>query len=426
MSNYGFETQMIHAGESVDSDTLSRIQPIYQTTAYAFKSTEHAASLFELTQEGNIYSRLMSPTVDALERRVAALDGGVGALALASGHAAIFHTVVNLCEAGDEMVSSINIYGGAINLFGVTLQRLGIKVTFVDPSDLAAWEAAVTNRTKLFFTELVGNPNANVSDISAIADIAHKHGIPFMVDSTFTTPYLCRPFEFGADLVLHSATKYLGGHGNSMCGIVVDSGKFVYKGNPRFPRYNEPDVSYHGVVFADMGASAFIARLRVLVLRDVGACLSPFNAFMILQGIETLSLRMERHCDNALGVAKYLESNPHVSFVNYPSLPSSPYYHLAQKYLPRGASSVFTFGLKGGRSVGAKFIDNLQLISHVANVGDVRSLVIHPASTTHSQLNADQLVKAGISEEHVRLSIGLESIEDILADLDRAITIATK
>lgn len=423
---FSFDTVAVHGGYEAEPSTLSVVPPLYQTNAYEFLSTEHAKTLFELKEPGNIYTRLQNPTSAVLEERVAELDGGAAALAFASGHAAIFNMMINLASAGDEIVSSACIYGGAINLLGVTLDRLGIKVRFVDPGDLDAWEAAISGKTKAVFFEVIGNPNANVADIGAIAELAHKHGIPVIADSTFNTPYLCRPIEFGADFVIHSATKFLGGHSTAMCGLVVDSGNFVFKGNPRFPLYNEPDPSYHGIVFADLGPLAFISRLRALVMRDIGACLSPFNAFLVLQGVETLHLRMQRHCDNALKVAEFLEANEYVRFVNYPALPSSPHYGLAQKYLPKGASAVFTFGLKGGREAGAKFIDSLTLIKNVANVGDVRSLVIHPATTTHSQLTAEQLKAADISEETIRLSIGIEDINDIIADLEQAIKCAVK
>ncbi|MCI8500912.1 MAG: O-acetylhomoserine aminocarboxypropyltransferase/cysteine synthase [Oscillospiraceae bacterium] len=423
---FSFDTVAVHGGYETEQTTLSVVPPLYQTNAYEFKNTEHAKELFELKEPGNIYCRLSNPTSDILERRMAELDGGAAALSFASGHAAIFNTILNLANAGDEIVSSSCIYGGAINLLGVTLGRLGIKVRFVDPDDLKAWEEAINEKTRAVFFEVIGNPNANVADIGAIAEIAHRHGVPVIADSTFTTPYLCRPIEFGADIVIHSATKFLGGHSTSMCGIVVDSGKFEFKGNPRFPLYNDPDPSYHGIVFADLGPLAFISRLRALVMRDIGACLSPFNAFMILQGVETLHLRMQRHSENGLKAAAYLEAHPQVEFVNYPGLPSSRYHKLAQKYLPKGAGSVFTFGLKGGREAGAKFIDSLELIKNVANVGDVRSLVIHPATTTHSQLSAEQLKAADISEGTIRLSIGIEDITDIIADLEQAIKCAVK
>ena len=423
--NYGFDTLMVHAGTQPDPETHSVALPIYQTTAYTFDSTEHAARLFELKEPGNIYTRLSNPTVDALERRVAALDGGIGALAFASGHAAMVHTFLNLAGAGDEIVSSICIYGGAINMMGVTLGRIGVKVKFVDPGDLGAWEAAVTDRTKAFFVEAIGNPNANVADIEAIAAIAHRHGVPMIVDSTFTTPYLLRPIDYGADYVVHSATKFLGGHGTAMCGIVTDAGTFDFNGNPRFPLYTEPDVSYHGVVFAkDCGNAGFLSRLRAMMLRDLGGCCAPLSAFLIMQGIETLSLRMRHISESALAIAEHLESHPDVAFVNYPGLKSSPYYPLVRKYLPKGAGGVFTFGLKGGRERGAKLIDSLELILHVTNVGDSRTLISHPASTTHSQPSDEQLAESGITPETVRLSVGLEDPADLIADLDRAIAAA--
>ena len=424
---YRFDTQVIHGGMIPDMQTHSVTLPIYQTNAYTFENANYAKELFELKIPGNIYSRLSNPTADALERRMAILDGGVGALSFASGHAAIFNTILNLAQAGDEIVSSICIYGGAINLLGVTLNKIGIKTNFVNPDDLAAWEAAITNKTKALFVEVVGNPNANVADIESIANIAHKYGIPFIVDSTFTTPYLFKPIEHGADIVIHSATKFLGGHGAVMAGVVVDSGKFQFLGNERFAQYNEPDVSYHGIVFAkDCGNAGFISRLRALIMRDLGACLAPFNAYMVINGIETLPLRMQRHCESALAVAEYLQNNSNVTFVNYPGLKNNQYYSLAQKYLPKGCGAVFTFGLKGNRQAGMKFIDSLKLIDCVANVGDVRTQVIHPATTTHSQLSDEQLIQAGISAETVRLSIGLEDVNDIIEDLDQAIHAAVR
>ncbi len=426
MKNYNFDTNAIHSGYTCDETTKSIVPPIYMTNAYEFDSSEHAKNLFELKESGYIYSRIMNPTNDVLEKRMAVLDGGVGALAFSSGHAAIFNAILNLAQSGDEIVASNAIYGGAINMLGITLNRLGIKVNFVNPDDFEAWESNINDKTRAVFYEVVGNPNANVVDMEKIAEIAHKHGLPVIADSTFTTPYLCKPGDFGADIIIHSATKFLGGHSSVMGGIVVDMGTFNFKDNPRFPLYNDADPSYHGIVFADLGNSAFILRLRVLIMRDLGACISPFNAFMLLQGIETLGLRMQRHCENALAVAKYLKSNPNVSFVNYPGLEEDKYYELACKYLKKGASSIFTFGLKGGREVGKKFIDNLELFKNVANVGEVRSLVIHPATTTHSQLSKEQLEAASISEETVRLSIGLEDISDIIADLENAINIAVK
>lgn len=421
MKNYGFETKMIHAGYSGDAATHSVTPPLYQTNAYYFDNTEHAKSLFELSQPGNIYTRLMNPTNAFLEERITALEGGYAALAFSSGHAAMFNTIVNLCSEGDEVVSSRDIYGGAVNMLGVTLKRLGIKVIFVNPDDMDAWETAVTDKTRLFFTEVIGNPSANVSDIEKIANIAHRHGIPFMADGTFCTPYLCRPIEFGADIVIHSATKFLSGHGQVMAGVIVDSGKFVYKGNPRFPLFNEPDVSYHGVVFADLGEAAFISRLRALIMRDLGSCLAPFNAFMTMQGVETLSLRMERASENAEKIALFLESHKEVGKVNYPSLSGNKYRVLCEKYLPKGAGAVFTFKLNGNRERTAKFIDNLKLIQNVANVGDIRTQVVHPATTTHSQLNAEQLAASGIDEGTVRISVGIETVEDIIRDLEQAL-----
>ncbi len=423
MKDYRFDTLTIHAGIESDPTTKSIVMPIHMTTAYEFESTEYAKDLFDLKAAGNIYTRLQNPTTDALERRITALEGGVGSLCFSSGHAAIFNTILNLAKAGDEIISSLCIYGGAINMLGVTLKNIGITTKFVDPDNLEELEAAITPKTKAIFTEVVGNPNANVSDIKAMADIAHKHGIPLIVDSTFTTPYLIRPIEHGADIVIHSATKYLGGHGTSMCGIVVDSGNFKFEGNERFESYNTPDPSYHGLIFArDCGNAAFITRLRVLFMRDLGATCSPFNAFMVLQGVETLSLRMKKHCENAEKVASYLSGNKYITKVNYPALKDSKYFVLTEKYLPKGIGSVFTFEIDGDRTVGGKIIDNLELIKNVANVGDVRTLIIHPASTTHSQLTSEQLIKSGITEGTIRLSVGIEDAEDIIADLDAAIT----
>lgn len=432
--NWGFDTIALHGGFAGDGCEGSTEVPIHATSAYRFRDTRHAADLFELKEAGNIYSRLGNPTVSVLEQRVAALDGGVGAVAFSSGHAAIFSTMLCLAEAGDEIVSSLNIYGGAINMFGVTLKKLGIQVNFIpDNGDetsqqtAARWEAAVTEKTKAFFVEAVGNPNANVADLSAIAAVAKKHGIPFIVDSTFTTPALLRPRDFGANIVIHSATKFLCGHGNSLAGVTVDCGNFEYYGNPRFPQFTQPDGSYHDVVFGrDFGNAGFATRLRALTLRDLGGCLSPFNAYMVLVGIETLSLRMERHCQNALAVAQYLESNPHISFVSYPGLAGSRYKPLADKYLGGKGGAVFTFGVKGGRAAGARFIDSLKLIDLVANVGDAKTQVIHPASTTHSQLSEEQLVESGITPETIRISVGLETIGDIIADLEQAINSAVK
>lgn len=425
MKEYGFDTLQVRAGFTPDAETHSNAAPIYQTTAYTFDSTEHAKSLFELKEFGNIYSRLQNPTQGMLEERMSALDGGVGALAFSSGHAAIFNTIANLADQGDEIVSSICIYGGAINMMGVTLGRLGIGVKFVDPDDMSAWEDAITDKTKAFFVELVGNPNANVADIEKIAEIAHRHGIPLIVDTTFTTAYLNRAFDFGADIIVNSITKFAGGHSVSMGGIVIDSGKFKFLDNPRFPNYNTPDVSYHGVVFAkDFAGMEFIIRLRVLMMRDFGSCLSPFNAFTFLLGLETLSLRMEKHCQNANAVAEFLEKQPCVKKVNHSVLESNKYHALQQKYLPKGSGSVFSVEFEGTRDNCAKFIDSLELLSHVANVGDTKSMVIHPGTTTHSQLTDEQLVSSGITPTTIRFSIGIEDIKDIIADIDNALKIA--
>lgn len=418
---YGFNTTMIHAGFKPDKETGSMALPIYQTTAYEFPSAEHARQLFLLEKPGNIYTRITNPTQDVLEKRIAALEGGVGALALASGHSAIFLTLVNLAKAGDEIVASNLIYGGAINLLGVSFKKLGIDVKFVDPRNPENFRAATTNKTKAYIVEAIGNPNSDVADISAIADIAHSFGLPFIVDSTLATPYLLKPIEYGADIVIHSATKYLGGHGTSMAGVVVDSGKFDYA-NGNFPEFTSPDESYHGIVYSkDCGPAAFITKLRVQLLRDFGPAISPFNAFMIVQGIETLSLRMERHCKNADIIANYLNNHPNVIKVNYPNLQSDPNYNLAKKYLPKGVGSTFTFTLSGGKEAGIKFIDSLELIYHAANLGDARTLVVHPASTTHSQLTSEQLRLAMIDDGTIRISVGIEDAEDLIADLDQAI-----
>lgn len=420
--NYGIGTLAVHAGYTPDAAQHCTVPPIYQSNAYAFESVEYAKSLFELKEPGNIYTRITNPTVAVLEERINALEGGVGAVAMASGHAALFNTILNLARTGDEIVSSLCIYGGAVNMLGVTLSNLGIRVRFVDPDDFGAWEAAINEKTRALFVEIVGNPNANVADLERLAEIAHRHGIPLIADSTLTTPCLIRPIRHGADLVIHSATKYLGGQGNAMAGVVVDSGRFPFEGNERFPQYNAPDVSYHGIVFGrDCGSAGFINRLRALFLRDLGACLSPFNAYLILTGMETLPLRMRKHCDNALAVARFLEAHPRVEFVNYPLLESSKYYLLARKYLPLGAGSCYTFGLKGGREAGVRFMDSLKLLRNVSNLGDTRSMVSHPATTTHSQLSEDQLRASGITGGTVRLSIGIEEPEDLIADLEQAV-----
>lgn len=418
----GFETLALHAGHSPDSETLSRAVPIYQTTSYVFRDSQHAANLFSLQEEGHIYTRIDNPTTDVLEKRLAALEGGVGALALASGHAAISTALLNIASAGDEIVSSTNLYGGTVNMFTHTLPRLGIKVRFVDPSDPENFREAINGRTKAVFAETIGNPRCDILDIEAVSKIAHEAGIPLIVDSTFTSPYLCRPFEHGADIVVHSTTKFIGGHGTSIGGVIIDSGNFDWSQNDKFPGLTEPDASYHGLAYAkDVGRPAFIVKARVQLLRDLGGCLSPFNAFLLLQGIETLALRMERHVANAQQVAEYLQRHPRVNWVSYPGLEEHPSHQLCKKYLPRGAGAILTFGIKGGLEAGKKFIDNLKIISHLANVGDAKSLVIHPASTTHSQLSEEAMAKAGVSADLVRLSVGLESLGDILDDLEQAL-----
>jgi O-acetylhomoserine (thiol)-lyase len=417
---HGFETKALHAGQTPDPTTGSRAVPIYQTTSYQFKDTDHAARLFGLQEFGNIYTRLMNPTTDVLEQRIAALEGGVGALALASGQAAQTLGVLNIASVGDNIISSSDLYGGTYNLFRHTLPKYGVTTKFVDARDHEGFRKAIDGRTKLIYLELVGNPRLDIVDLETIAAIAHEHGVPVMVDATTATPYLCRPFEWGADLIVHSVTKYMGGHGTSIGGILVDGGKFNWR-SARFPEMTTPDASYHGLVYADLGAPAYILKARVQGLRDMGACLSPFNAFLLLQGIETLGLRMERHSSNALAVAKHLQHHPKVAWVRYPGLADHPSYHLAQKYMPKGQSGILGFGVKGGRAAGTQFINRLKLFSHVANIGDARSLAIHPASTTQSQLTADELTLTGVSEDFVRLSIGIETLSDILADIDQAL-----
>ncbi|AAM25314.1 MAG: O-acetylhomoserine sulfhydrylase [Caldanaerobacter subterraneus] len=418
---YGFSTIAIHEGWEPDPTTGAVALPIYQTTSFAFKSTQHAADLFSLKEDGYIYTRMMNPTVDAFERKMAALEGGVGALAVASGQAAITIAVTNIAGAGDEIVASTNLYGGTYNLFASTLKKFGINVKFADPSDPENFREKITEKTKALYVETIGNPKIDVADIEKIASVAHNAGIPLIVDNTFATPYLSRPIEFGADIVVHSTTKFIGGHGTSIGGVIVDSGKFNWA-NGKFPELTEPDPSYHGIRYVkEFGERAYIVKARVQLLRDLGAALSPFNAFLFVQGLETLALRMERHSYNALRVAEFLASHPLVSWVNYPGLKSSPYYELAQKYLPKGQGGVLTFGIKGGFEAGVKFIENLRLFTHLANIGDVRSLVIHPASTTHQQLSKEEQLASGVTEDMIRLSIGLEDIEDILEDLDFAL-----
>ena len=420
-TTWSFETRQIHAGQSPDSQTNSRALPIYQTTAYTFRDTKHAADLFALAEPGNIYTRIMNPTQGAVEERVASLEGGVAALLLASGQAAETYAILNLAEAGDHIVSSPNLYGGTYNLFHYTLPRYGIEVTFVDdPDNLDSWKKAIRPNTKAFFGESIANPSNAILDIENIAKIAHENGIPLIVDNTVATPFLLRPIEFGADIVVHSATKYMGGHGTTVAGVIVDSGKFDWKKNAaKFPQYNTPDPSYGGLVYADaLGELAYILRARIVLLRDFGAAVSPFNAFLIAQGLETLSLRMERHIQNAKAVATWLEKRSEVEKVNYASLDSHPHNKWAKKYTPAGSGAVLSFEIKGGIEAGKKFVEALELHSHVANIGDVRSLVIHPASTTHSQLTPQEQLDAGVTPGLIRLAVGIENINDILADIE--------
>ena len=420
-NNWSFETRQIHAGQSPDSQTNARALPIYQTTAYTFRDTKHAADLFALAEPGNIYTRIMNPTQGAVEERVASLEGGVAALLLASGQAAETYAILNLAEAGDHIVSSPNLYGGTYNLFHYTLPRYGIEVTFVDdPDNLDSWKKAIRPNTKAFFGESIANPSNAILDIENIAKIAHENGIPLIVDNTVATPFLLRPIEFGADIVVHSATKYMGGHGTTVAGVIVDSGKFDWKKNAaKFPQYNTPDPSYGGLVYADaLGELAYILRARIVLLRDFGAAVSPFNAFLIAQGLETLSLRMERHIQNAKAVATWLEKRSEVEKVNYASLESHPHNKWAKKYTPAGSGAVLSFEIKGGIEAGKKFVEALELHSHVANIGDVRSLVIHPASTTHSQLTPEEQLEAGVTPGLIRLAVGIENINDILADIE--------
>lgn len=417
----GFETLALHAGQVADPTTGARAVPIYQTTSYQFQDTDHAARLFGLQQFGNIYTRIMNPTTDVLEQRIAALEGGVAALAVASGQAAETLAVLNIASAGDNIVSSSDLYGGTYNLFRHTLPKLGITTRFVDARDFAGFEAAIDENTRGFFLELVGNPRLDILDLERISAIAHAKGVPVIVDATTATPYLCKPFDFGADIVIHSATKYIGGHGTSIGGLIVDGGKFDWA-NGRFPDFINPDPSYHGLVYTQaFGNLAFILKARVQGLRDTGAAISPFNAFLLLQGIETLPLRMERHSSNALAVAKYLKEHDKVAWVNYPGLADSPSYPLVQKYMPKGQSGILGFGIKGGRASGKTFIEGLKLFSHLANIGDAKSLAIHPASTTHSQLTVEEQGLTGVTDDYVRLSIGIETIDDIIADLEQSL-----
>jgi O-acetylhomoserine (thiol)-lyase len=429
MSNgWSFETRQIHAGQAPDAATNARALPIYQTTSYTFNDTNHAANLFALKELGNIYTRIMNPTQAVVEDRLASLEGGVGALLVSSGQAAETLAILNVAEAGDHIVSSPSLYGGTYNLFHYTLPKLGIQVSFVeDPDDIESWRAAVRPNTKAFYGESIANPKNDILDIRAVADLAHEIGVPLIVDNTTATPYLIRPIEWGADIVVHSATKYIGGHGTAIAGAIIDSGNFDYAQYPeRFPNYNQPDPSYHGLVYArDLGVGSafganlsFILKARVQLLRDLGTAIAPFNAWLLSQGLETLSLRMERHVSNARRVADFLEGRDEVLKVNYASLPSSPWYALAEKYSPAGSGAVLSFEIEGGLEAGKRFVEALELHSHVANIGDVRSLVIHPASTTHSQLTPEEQLTAGVTPGLVRLAVGIEGIDDILADLD--------
>lgn len=421
--NWKLETVAVHGGYSPDPTTRAVAVPIYQTVAFAFDNTQHGADLFDLKVPGNIYTRIMNPTQDVLEQRVAALEAGIAALALASGQAAVTYAIQTIAEAGDNIVSSSTLYGGTYNLFAHTLPLSGITTRFADPRDIASFESLIDDKTKAIFAESVGNPLGNVTDIAALAEIAHRHGIPLIIDNTVPSPYLLRPIEHGADIVVQSLTKYLGGHGTSLGGAIIDSGKFPWaEHKARFKRLNEPDVSYHGVVYTEaFGPAAYIGRARVVPLRNTGAAISPFNAFLILQGIETLALRVDRITENALKIAQYLKSHKKVDWVSYAGLPEHPDHALVKKYLSGKAPGLFTFGVKGGREAGARFQDALQLFTRLVNIGDSKSLATHPASTTHRQLNPEELARAGVKEETVRLSIGIEHIDDLIADLEQAL-----
>jgi len=418
---FGFTTRQLHAGQQPDPTTHSRAVPIYQTTSYVFDDTDHASRLFALQEMGNIYTRIMNPTTDVFEQRVADLEGGVGALAASSGHAAQAMAILALCEAGDHVVSACTLYGGTFNQFNYTFPRMGIEVTLVDPVDPENFRRAIRDNTKVIFGETLGNPLINVFPFEEVARIGQEYGIPIIIDNTFATPYLCRPFEWGANIVVHSTTKFIGGHGTSIGGMIVDGGNFQWADNPRFPNFNTPDNSYHGLVYSTLGAPAFILKSRVQVLRDVGACQTPFNSWLFLQGLETLSLRMDRHVSNTYGVVEFLKNHPQVSSVTYPGLTDHPDYAAAQKYLPKGPGAILGFGIKGGLAAGKCFIESLKLFSHLANVGDAKSLAIHPASTTHSQLSPAEQQAAGVLPDFVRLSIGIEDLDDILWDLDQAL-----
>jgi O-acetylhomoserine (thiol)-lyase len=423
MADWGFETRQVHAGAAPDPTTGARAVPIYQTTSYVFRDTEHAANLFGLAELGNIYTRIMNPTQAVFEDRMAALEGGIGALATSSGQAAQTIALLNLAESGGHIVSSASLYGGTYNQLHYTFPKLGVEVSFIDdPDDLDAWEAAIRPNTKAFYGETIGNPKGDILDFAGISDIAHAAGIPFVIDNTLASPYLCQPLSHGVDIVVHSATKFIGGHGTSIGGIIVDGGAFDYEGSGRFPNFTEPEPSYHGLAFSQLPdalwPARYILKARLTYQRDIGAAMSPFNAFLMIQGLETLSLRMERHSQNALAVAQWLEARDEVEWVAYPGLPSSKWHTRAKQYLPNGFGAILSFGIDGGMEAGKRFIDSLELFSHLANVGDVRSLAIHPASTTHQQLSLEEQVTTGVSPELVRLSVGIESIDDITADLE--------
>jgi O-acetylhomoserine (thiol)-lyase len=417
----GFNTRQLHAGQAPDPATGARAVPLYQTTSYVFEDTDHAARLFALEESGNIYTRIMNPTTEVLERRIADLEGGVGGLAASSGHAAQMMAILSLCAAGDHIVSACTLYGGTYNQFEHTLPRLGIEVTFVDPSVPGSFAEAIRPNTKMLYGETLGNPRINVFPLEEVAAIASQHRLPLMIDNTFATPYLCRPIEWGANIITHSTTKFIGGHGTSIGGMIVDGGNFDWAASGRFPNFTEPDESYHGLVYASLGPTAYIAKTRVQILRDIGACQSPFNAWLFLQGLETLSLRMDCHVKNAQAVAEFLEAHSKVRWVTYPGLESHSDHRAARKYLPKGPGAILGFGVQGGFEAGRNFINRLQLFSHLANVGDAKSLAIHPASTTHAQLSSAQQLSAGVTPDFVRLSIGLEDIDDLLWDLDQAL-----
>lgn len=425
-NNYHLETLALHAGQQVDSDTLSRAVPIYQTTSYVFKDTDHAANLFALKEFGNIYTRLMNPTTDVLEKRLAALEGGVGGLALSSGQSAIYVSIFNICGAGSHIVSSNALYGGTVNLFNHTFAKLGIEVSFVDPKNPENFADAIKDNTRLLYIETIANPKNNILEYEKIAEIAHKNSMPVICDNTVTSPILFRPIEHGIDIVVHSCTKIIGGHGTSIGGAIVDSGKFDWT-NGRYPELTEPDPSYHGVKYIEsFGELAYIIKARTQLLRDMGSCLSPFNAFLFLQGLETLHLRVPRHCENTLKLAQWLEKQSSVKWVNYPGLKSHPDYKLAKKYLPDGQGAILGFGIQGGKQAGIKFINNVRLASHLANILDSKTLVIHPASTTHQQLDTKEQLAAGVTDDYIRVSVGTEHIDDIIADFDQALKISQR